>query len=85
MDLIKPPKPEPTWLQPFLAYCHTRTYEKNVEVMRQGVYNPDALVWDASYDTAEKTRLAFEGAPSPTAITICVASGKALPASANKR
>jgi CRP/FNR family transcriptional regulator, cyclic AMP receptor protein len=36
MDLIKPPKPEPTWLQPFLAYCHTKTYEKNVEIMRQG-------------------------------------------------
>jgi CRP/FNR family cyclic AMP-dependent transcriptional regulator len=36
MDLIKPPKPEPTWLQPFLTYCHTKTYEKNVEIMRQG-------------------------------------------------
>jgi CRP/FNR family transcriptional regulator, cyclic AMP receptor protein len=36
MDLIKPPKPEPTWLQPFLAYCHTKAYEKNVEIMRQG-------------------------------------------------
>ena len=36
MDLIKPPKPEPTWLQPFLTYCHTKTYDKNVEIMRQG-------------------------------------------------
>jgi CRP/FNR family cyclic AMP-dependent transcriptional regulator len=36
MDLIKPPKPEPTWLQPFLTYCHTKTYEKNVEIMRPG-------------------------------------------------
>jgi CRP/FNR family cyclic AMP-dependent transcriptional regulator len=36
MDLIKPPKPEPTWLQPFLSYCHTKAYEKNVEIMRQG-------------------------------------------------
>jgi len=36
MDLIKPPKPEPVWLQPFLAYCHTKTYEKNVEIMHQG-------------------------------------------------
>jgi CRP/FNR family cyclic AMP-dependent transcriptional regulator len=34
MDLIKPPKPEPTWLQPFLTYCHTKTYEKNVQIMR---------------------------------------------------
>jgi CRP/FNR family cyclic AMP-dependent transcriptional regulator len=36
MDLIKPPKPEPTWLQPLLAYCHTKAYEKNVDIMRQG-------------------------------------------------
>ncbi|MBP8284598.1 MAG: cAMP-activated global transcriptional regulator CRP [Chromatiaceae bacterium] len=36
MDLIKPPKPEPVWLQPFLLYCHTKTYEKGVDIMRQG-------------------------------------------------
>jgi len=36
MDLIKPPKPEPVWLQPFLSYCHTKTYEKGVDIMRQG-------------------------------------------------
>jgi len=36
MHLIKPVDSQPTWLQPFLSHCHTRTYEKNVEVMRQG-------------------------------------------------
>ena len=36
MDLIKPPNPEPTWLQPFLTFCHTKAYETNVEGMRQG-------------------------------------------------
>jgi CRP/FNR family cyclic AMP-dependent transcriptional regulator len=33
---IQPPKPEPTWLQPLLSYCHTKTYEKGVDIMRQG-------------------------------------------------
>ena len=41
-----------------------------VAVMRQGVFNPDALVFDATYDTDEKKRLAFEGAPSPTSIIL---------------
>lgn len=41
-----------------------------IQVCRQGVFNPDALVWDSSYDTAAKKRLAFEGAPSPTSIGI---------------
>lgn len=41
-----------------------------IEVMRQGVYNPDALVFDASYGTDEQKRLAFEGAPSPTSIIL---------------
>lgn len=39
-------------------------------IYRGGVFNPDALNWPASYTTAEKKRLAFEGAPSPTAIVI---------------
>jgi hypothetical protein len=39
-------------------------------VYRAGVFNPDLLVWDASFDTAEKKRLAFEGAPAPTNIVI---------------
>lgn len=39
-------------------------------VYRGGVFNPDQINWPASYDTEEKKRLAFEGAPSPTAIVI---------------
>jgi hypothetical protein len=41
-----------------------------VEVTRWGCFNPDALVWDASYDTLTKKLYAFEGAPSPTSIII---------------
>lgn len=41
-----------------------------IEVVRQGVFNPDLLVWDASYATAADKRGAFRGAPSPTAIII---------------
>lgn len=33
---------------------------KTVAVYRAGMFNPDALVWDASYDTDEKKRTAFE-------------------------
>lgn len=43
-----------------------------VSVMRQGVYNPNLLTFDATYNTAEKKRLAFEGAPSPTSIIMRV-------------
>ena len=32
-----------------------------VPVYRAGCFNPAALAWDASYDTDEKKRLAFEG------------------------
>ena len=39
-------------------------------IYRGGVFNPNRLNWDSSYDTDEKKRLAFEGAPSPTAIVI---------------
>jgi CRP/FNR family cyclic AMP-dependent transcriptional regulator len=31
-----PPK-DPTWLKAFLAFCHTKKYDKNVEFIRQGV------------------------------------------------
>lgn len=44
--------------------------DQPIEVMRQGVFNPDALVFDASYGTDEQKRLAFEGAPSPTSIIL---------------
>lgn len=33
---------------------------KNVAVWRDGVFNPDALNWHASFDTDLKKRLAFE-------------------------
>lgn len=39
-------------------------------IYRQGVFNPDVINWPVSYDTAEKKRLAFNGAPSPTSIVI---------------
>lgn len=44
--------------------------EYSGEVVRQGVFNPDALVFDSSYATAAQKRLAFEGAPSPTSIIL---------------
>lgn len=44
--------------------------DQMVSVMRQGVFNPDLLTFDATYNTAEKKRLAFEGAPSPTSIIL---------------
>lgn len=46
------------------------TLGQMIGVMRQGVFNPDLLVFDASYGTAEQKRLAFEGAPSPTSIIL---------------
>lgn len=41
-----------------------------VPVLYAGCFNPDALVWDASYATDEDKRSAFEGAPAPTQIVI---------------
>ncbi len=42
----------------------------NADIWRDGMWNPLALTWDASFNTDEKKRKAFQGAPSPTAITI---------------
>lgn len=58
----------------FVMYAIDTTGEAagavEVEVVRGGVFNPDLLVWDASYaDDAEK-RAAFRGAPTPTNIII---------------
>lgn len=36
MTIIKPPPREPTWLQPFLSFCHRRRYPKGTEIVRQG-------------------------------------------------
>jgi hypothetical protein len=41
-----------------------------VEVHRWGMFNPNVLVWDESFDTDAKKRPAFEGAPSPTNIFV---------------
>lgn len=40
------------------------------DILRQGCFNPDALVWDASFDTDAKKKVAFEGSPSPTNIVL---------------
>lgn len=44
--------------------------DQMVSVMRQGVFNPNLLTFDASYSTDEQKRLAFESAPSPTSIIL---------------
>ena len=36
MSIVIPPKPEPRWLQSFLACCHTKSYDKNVDFIRVG-------------------------------------------------
>jgi len=41
-----------------------------VPVFIAGCFNPDILVWDATYDTPAKKAAAFDGAPSPTQILI---------------
>ena len=46
------------------------TNYKGAPVYRQGVVNPDALVWPASYDTDAKKFAAFDGAPTPTDIIV---------------
>jgi len=44
--------------------------DRVASVYRSGCFNPDLLVWPASYDTDAKKAKAFEGAPSPTQIII---------------
>lgn len=36
MTILIPPVAEPRWLQPFLANCHSKSYEKNVDFIRVG-------------------------------------------------
>lgn len=45
-----------------------------VNVLRGGCLKPTLLVYDSSYDTVEKKKEAFRGAPSPTQIVIRTAS-----------
>lgn len=42
----------------------------SVPVAYSGCFNPAALVWDASYTTEAKKLAAFNGAPTPTQITL---------------
>jgi hypothetical protein len=44
------------------------TTYKGLPVYRGGCFNPDAIVWPASYDTEAEKMNAFAGAPSPTNI-----------------
>lgn len=41
-----------------------------ISFFRDGCFNPAALTWDASFNTDAKKLAAFEGAPSPTHISI---------------
>ena len=36
MTILKPLQQDPRWLEPFLAQCHTKTYDKHVDFIRQG-------------------------------------------------
>ena len=36
MTILTPPKQDPRWLEPLLRYWHTKSYDKNVEFIRQG-------------------------------------------------
>ena len=56
----------------FISYAPSAatTDGQMVGVIRQGVFNPNLLVFDGSYDTDEKKRMAFEGAPTPTSIIL---------------
>jgi CRP/FNR family cyclic AMP-dependent transcriptional regulator len=36
LSILRPPKPDPRWLEPFLSYCHTKSYDKNVDFIRVG-------------------------------------------------
>lgn len=44
--------------------------KKGAPVYRAGCFNPDRLVWDATFDTDAKKFAAFEGSPTPTNITM---------------
>jgi len=55
---------------PYAVDTATPGTDLTARVIRTGCLNPDRLVWDASYGTDAKKAKAFEGAPSPTQITI---------------
>ncbi|RWG53998.1 MAG: hypothetical protein EOQ64_22010 [Mesorhizobium sp.] len=43
---------------------------QRVAIYRAGNFNPDALNWDASFNTDDKREAAFRGAPAPTNILV---------------
>lgn len=54
-----------------LAYAVDSTGgDVTAEVYRSGHFNPDELVWDASFTTDALKAAAFEGSPSPTQIVV---------------
>lgn len=54
-----------------LAYAVDSTGADVVaEVYLSGNFNPDELVWPATYDTDAEKAAAFDGAPSPTQIVV---------------
>lgn len=36
MSILTPPKQQPRWLDPLLHHCHVKSYDKNVDFIRQG-------------------------------------------------
>lgn len=48
----------------------TPSSQPGIPTYRAGCFNPDALVWDASFGTEAKKMSAFEGAPAPTNIIL---------------
>ena len=36
MSIVKPPKPEPEFLKPFLSHCHRRKYPARTEFIHPG-------------------------------------------------
>jgi CRP/FNR family transcriptional regulator, cyclic AMP receptor protein len=36
MTILTPPKQDPRWLEPLLRYSHAKSYDKNVDFIRQG-------------------------------------------------
>ncbi|MBK1721442.1 cAMP-activated global transcriptional regulator CRP [Thiocystis violacea] len=63
MSIVKLPKEDPHWLEPFLAQCHTKSYDKNVEFIRQGqaaeslYYLIDGSVSALMFDEEERREL----------------------------
>jgi CRP/FNR family transcriptional regulator, cyclic AMP receptor protein len=63
MSIVRLPKEPPCWLEPFLAHCHTKSYDKNVDFIRQGqmaeslYYLIEGSVSALIYDEEERREL----------------------------